>query len=152
MGDPADIGPQYQCDECGVWSPDTTCVQCGAELGEANKGVPVVFAKNVIAEGVVMPRVNGGTPDEPWMVVGMKYNASNVEEPRGLFVTYTLSNGQQFGPYPVHTETKDLDGALCIGLSLGAPTLDKLNGAALDDYASMCGYPTRRAPKKDGNQ
>lgn len=60
MADPEDIGPQYQCEECGVWSPDTTCVQCGAELGEDVRGVPVVHAKDVIAEGVVMyQKLNG---------------------------------------------------------------------------------------------
>lgn len=85
MGDPADIGPQYRCEECGVWGPDTTCMQCGAELGEAEKGVPGVCVKKVIAEGHVAPQfdckvtINGVDLDESNQVAFLDVN---LVEPR----------------------------------------------------------------------
>lgn len=106
MGDPADIGPQYQCEDCGVWSPDTTCMQCGAELDEMD------YRRGVEGE------LDDAEPAAPSASV------------TGGDVTYIID----------------------CRVTIDGVDLDKLNGAALDDYASMCGHPTRRAPKKDGNQ
>lgn len=80
MADPADIGPQYQCDECGVWSPDTTCVQCGAELGEDVRGVPVVFGKSVVVEGVVPAAPNASvTGGEVAYIIDCKVTIDGVD-------------------------------------------------------------------------
>ena len=96
MADPADIGPQYQCDECGVWSPDTTCVQCGAELGEANKGVPVVFAKKAIAEGEVAPHVTTTKFTVQWLSgPGRKVDLTDVRDQLNALAEITKGKGNQ---------------------------------------------------------
>jgi len=76
MADPADIGPQYQCEECGVWSPAEVCDRCEA---------PAATAVTLKAQAVAVDGVNiTGTP---WPTVDCRPKRPKRKRKRVLTVS-----------------------------------------------------------------